>query len=91
MLLQSHAGFIHLLPALPDVWHEGHLTGVRARGNFTLDIYWHDNNLTQVVVHSGSGVPCRIHYKKEEITFPTETGKDYILKTTNGKLQLVHK
>ena len=77
MLLQSHAGFIQLLPALPDVWHEGCLTGVRARGNFVLDLYWEDNNLTRAKVHSGSGVSCVVRYKGKELSFPTEAGKSY--------------
>ena len=77
MLLQSHAGFIQLLPALPDVWHEGCLTGVRARGNFVLDLYWEDNNLTRAKVHSGSGVSCVVRYKGKELSFPTEEGKSY--------------
>ena len=89
MLLQSHAGFIQLLPALPDVWHEGCLTGARARGNFTLDIYWHDNNLTRAVIRSGSGVPCHIRYKKEELTFPTVAGNTYTVQIQDGKLQLL--
>lgn len=88
MLLQSHAGFIQLLPALPNVWHEGCLTGTRARGNFTLDIHWHDNNLTKVIVRSGSGNLCHIRYKQEELTFPTKAGEIYTLEIVNGKLQL---
>lgn len=86
MLLQSHAGFIQLLPALPDVWHEGKLTGVCARGNFTLDICWQDNILTQVVVHSGSGVPCRLLYKGKELEFQTEAGKSYLLEWKDNRL-----
>ena len=89
MLLQSHAGFIHLLPALPDVWHEGCLTGVRARGNFVLDLHWADNNLTTVQVRSGSGGPCRLHYKGGELSFPTEAGRTYTVEWRDGRLSLV--
>ncbi|WP_294586999.1 glycoside hydrolase N-terminal domain-containing protein [uncultured Phocaeicola sp.] len=88
MLLQSHMGFIHLLPALPDVWHEGKLTGVRARGNFVIDMYWQDNNLTKAVVHSGSGVPCSIYYKGEKLEFATEAGGLYTVLWKDGKMKL---
>ena len=88
MLLQSHMGFIQILPALPAVWHEGKLTGVRARGNFTIDIQWKDNNLTRAVILSGSGVPCIIRYKNQEIKFETKQGERYIVTYTNGKLQV---
>lgn len=77
MLMQCHMGFIHILPALPDVWHDGKLTGVRARGNFVVDLYWKDNNLTKAVVYSGSGVPCKIYYKGKKIEFETSAGKSY--------------
>lgn len=88
MLLQSHMGFIQLLPALPAVWHEGSFTGVRARGNFSIDMKWKDNNLTQAVVHSGSGGVCHLHYKREKLSFNTESGKSYIITYTKGKLTL---
>lgn len=88
MLLQSHMGFIQFLPALPAVWHEGRLTGVRARGNFSIDMEWKDNNLTQAVIHSGSGTPCHLHYKGEELKFDTEAGKSYTVTYQNGKLVL---
>ena len=88
MLLQSHAGFIHLLPALPDVWHDGQLTGVRARGNFTLDLHWRDNNLTEATVHSGSGGDCHIYYKGKKLTFPTQAGQNYTLTWDGRELQM---
>ena len=86
MLMQSHMGFIHLLPALPDVWHEGKLTGVCARGNFVVDLYWKDNNLTRAVIHSRSGGPCSVHYKGQRLTFDTQRDQKYTLSYQNGKL-----
>lgn len=86
MLIQSHMGFIHLLPALPDVWHEGRITGIKAKGNFTVDLYWNDNNLTKAVVHSGSGIPCKIFYKGKELKFDTIKDGKYVIVYRNGEL-----
>lgn len=89
MLLQSHAGCIHLLPALPDVWHEGAFTGVRARGNFRIDLRWADNNLVQACIHSGSGEVCRLLYKGCSLEFPTETGGVYTVAWDGSALRLL--
>ena len=60
MLLQSHAGFLSFLPALPRAWRSGRVTGLRARGGFTVDIRWRDGALTRAEIVSLGGGPCRI-------------------------------
>ena len=60
MLLQSHDGAVHVLPALPDRWTEGRVSGLRARGGFTVDLEWTGGSLDAVTVHSALGGNCRI-------------------------------
>ncbi|NQU22812.1 MAG: glycoside hydrolase family 95 protein [Candidatus Nealsonbacteria bacterium] len=60
MLLQSHGGEIHLLPALPKSWATGSVTGLRARGGFEIDMVWKDGQLTQSTIRSHLGRSCRI-------------------------------
>lgn len=61
MLMQSHMGWIHLLPGLPKAWPEGEIRGICARNAFVLDISWKDNTLTRAVIRSKNGHPCRLH------------------------------
>ena len=60
MLLQSHDGAIHLLPALPDAWAEGEVKGLQARGGFTVDMKWQEGTLQEAVVTSKIGGVLRL-------------------------------
>lgn len=61
MLLQSHEGYLFLLPALPSVWKKGHIKGIRARGDFEVSISWEDNKLRKAVIYAENGGMCRLH------------------------------
>lgn len=86
MLLQSHAGYIHLLPALPDVWPEGAVSGLKARGNFEISCRWTDCRLQEATLQSMAGKPCRIRTSLPVIVLK---GKTEITRSTpvesNGK------
>lgn len=86
MLLQSHMGFIQLLPALPDAWSEGSISGLRARGNFEIDMQWSEGILQQVIVRSEAGIPCTLRYKDTSLTFKTQKGRSYTVTYRDGKL-----
>jgi alpha-L-fucosidase 2 len=62
MLLQSHAGEIELLPALPSPWRTGRVTGLRARGGFQIEIAWQDGKLTGVKIQSVGGRKAVVRY-----------------------------
>jgi alpha-L-fucosidase 2 len=79
MLVQSHTGRIHLLPALPKAWLTGKVTGLCARGGFEVDMSWEDGRLTRAVIHSKSGLPCRVVCGEKSWEFNTTAGKSYPL------------
>lgn len=77
MLLQSHLGFIHLLPALPSAWPAGKVTGLLARGGFEVDLEWSAGRLTKAVIHSRTGSRCALRYDQTTLEFDTKPGMAY--------------
>ena len=78
LLLQSQNNFIHILPALPKIWQEGTIKGLKAIGNFTIDIKWNEGELTELKVKSFSDGRCSIKYKSKTIQIETAAGKEYL-------------
>ena len=77
MLLQSHRGFVHLLPALPQAWPNGEVRGLCARGGFEVDLKWESGKLTASKILSKAGNPCNIRYGDKVIELKTKKGTSY--------------
>ena len=90
MLMQSHKGFIHILPALPELFANGYISGIVARGAFVLDIYWENGQCTAVSVFSKAGGKCRLQYENNLLEFDTKKGCKYQVEVNSIK-QLILK
>lgn len=87
MLLQSHLGFIQLLPALPDAWKDGSVSGLCARGGFEVSLSWEKGRLAEAVIASRAGTPCTVRYGDKILTFKTRKGGMYRIVVENNKLK----
>ena len=72
MLIQSHEGEINLLPALPKAWPNGKVTGLRARGGFTVDIEWKDGKVTNYQIASAEPREVKIRVNGDVKTITSE-------------------
>jgi alpha-L-fucosidase 2 len=75
MLLQSHAGELHLLPALPRAWATGEVRGLCARGGFVVDLRWEAGKLLAVRLFSKLGNACVVRYGERTIELRTVRGR----------------
>lgn len=80
MLLQSQENSIHLLPALPSVWKTGFVKGLKARGNFEVDIYWENGKLTKAEILSVDGGDANIVYGEKSMKVNLKSGEKYTFK-----------
>lgn len=74
MLLQSHAGEIHLLPALPKAWPTGAVKGLRARGGVEVNIVWNQGRLKRATFRSSSGTDCKVRYGSQVVSLHLSPG-----------------
>ena len=79
MLLQSHAGELHLLPALPAAWMTGSATGLCARGGYVVDLVWKAGKLTEVTIHAQHGGDCHVRYGQKTAHFTLAKGQTITL------------
>ncbi len=87
MLLQSHTDVIDILPALPTEWSKGYVKGLKAVGDFTVDIKWEGNQAQKVTITNNQGQPLYVKCKGIEAATATVNGETVALgeeKTVNG-------
>ncbi|WP_237073773.1 glycoside hydrolase family 95 protein [Mucilaginibacter mali] len=83
MLLQSQSGEINMLPAIPDAWSSGEVSGLKARGNFEVAMKWNNKQIVNASVLSGAGGVCHIRTANRVKVAGVQTKMS---KTDNGYL-----
>ncbi len=79
MLLQSHNGEIHLLPALPSFWKTGEIRGLRARGGYTVDMKWKEGELISARIYSDKPQKVKVRYRDKVRNLRVQDGIDVII------------
>lgn len=88
MLVQSHEGFIELLPALPKKWQDGTFNGIIARGNFELESRWENGKASFLKIKAKSGGLCNIKYKNlSDASLKDSLGNQVNFTISNNLLQ----
>jgi len=83
MLLQSHENEINILPALPKEWNSGHVSGLCARGGFTIDLEWKNGVASRLTISSNAGKVCRLRVNGVAISKILYAGNELPLKKNN--------
>jgi len=78
-LMQSHAGEIELLPALPTAWNTGRAIGLRARGGFEVDLEWKEGKLLSVRITSRPGTSCTLRYGAKTLALNLKPGETKVV------------
>jgi len=78
-LLQSHAGELSLLPALPTKWQDGDVSGLRGRGNYEVNLKWNGGKLTAAEINNPNGGICNVRYKGKVIKVTVPKGQTLTL------------
>ncbi|MFC4306743.1 glycosyl hydrolase family 95 catalytic domain-containing protein [Cohnella boryungensis] len=86
MLLQSHDGCLHLLPALPEAWRSGSIQGLRARGGYELDVAWEDGRLSRAKLTSNSAGTITVKSGSLEVSVVAQAGEVYSIYPEQGRL-----
>ena len=100
MLIQSHEGFIKVLPALPEQWDTGYYKGLTARGGFEVGVAWEDCNATEIAITSNAGEPCSLNHfrvsgatvtdsKGNPVTFTVDSDNQITFDTMKGETYTV--
>jgi alpha-L-fucosidase 2 len=78
MLIQSHEGVIHVLPALPESWRNGCVHGLQARGGYEIDFEWKEHRLTygQITAKVNSG-PCHLRLGNKFVDVSLNKGSPF--------------
>lgn len=79
MLLQSHQGYLEILPALPKLLSSGSISGLVARGGFEVSMIWNDGVLKTITITSKAGGNCILVYGDKQTSFTTTKGAQYVL------------
>ena len=80
---------VQLLPALPDAWANGSISGICAKGNFEVSISWKEGQLEKAIIHSKYGIPCNVRYGDKTLKFKTVKGKKYEITLKGDKLAVL--
>lgn len=82
MLMQSHEGFIRLLPSLPPRWKDGKVTGLRARGGYTIDMEWKSNKLLHAKITADADGELRL---ADGTRYPHRAGETILISTAEAR------